>query len=57
MGISTPALAERVAPLVDAVVIGTPVVRALMTAYEQAPALTTTFAQALDLYATTETRT
>lgn len=57
VGISTPALAERVAPLVDAVVIGTPVVRTLMTAYEQAPALTTAFAQALDLYATTETRT
>ncbi|MEV5048702.1 tryptophan synthase subunit alpha [Streptomyces griseoincarnatus] len=56
VGISTPALAERVAPLVDAVVIGTPVVRALMTAPEQAPALTAAFAQALNPYATTETR-
>ncbi|RSS97482.1 tryptophan synthase subunit alpha [Streptomyces sp. WAC02707] len=35
VGISTPALAERVAPLVDAVVIGTPVVRALMASPEQ----------------------
>ena len=56
VGISTPALAARVAPLVDAVVIGTPVVRALMTAPEQAPALTTAFAQALNPHATTETR-
>nr|WP_307852285.1 tryptophan synthase subunit alpha [Streptomyces sp. b94] len=56
VGISTPALAERVAPLVDAVVIGTPVVRALMTAPEQAPVLTTAFAHALYPYATTETR-
>ncbi|MFC6702797.1 tryptophan synthase subunit alpha [Streptomyces thermocoprophilus] len=56
VGISTPALAERVAPLVDAVVIGTPVVRALMTAPEQAPALTTAFAQTLNPHATTETR-
>lgn len=56
VGISTPALAERVAPLVDAVVIGTPVDRALMTAPEQAPALTAAFAQALNPYATTETR-
>ncbi|MFE0796302.1 hypothetical protein ACFZAG_26675 [Streptomyces sp. NPDC012403] len=37
VGTSTPALAARVAPLVDAVVIGTPVVSALMTAPEQAP--------------------
>nr|WP_281403251.1 tryptophan synthase subunit alpha [Streptomyces plicatus] len=56
VGISTPALAECVAPLVDAVVIGTPVVRALMTAPEQGPALTAAFAQALNPYATTETR-
>ncbi|WP_267958036.1 tryptophan synthase subunit alpha [Streptomyces sp. CRB46] len=56
VGISTPALAERVAPLVDAVVIGTPVVRALMTAPEQAPAITTAFAQTLNPHATTETR-
>ncbi|MEV8293131.1 tryptophan synthase subunit alpha [Streptomyces rochei] len=56
VGISTPALAERVAPLVDAVLIGTPVVRALMTSPEQAPALTTAFAHALNPYATTETR-
>ncbi|MEW1872762.1 tryptophan synthase subunit alpha [Streptomyces caelestis] len=54
--ISTPALAERVAPLVNAVVIGTPIVRALMTAPERAPATTATFAQALNPYATTETR-
>ncbi|MFD5256825.1 tryptophan synthase subunit alpha [Streptomyces bobili] len=56
VGISTPALAERIAPLVDAVVIGTPIVRALMTAPAQAPALTAAFAQALNPYATTETR-
>ncbi|WP_276607453.1 tryptophan synthase subunit alpha [Streptomyces sp. A1499] len=56
VGISTPALAERVAPLVDAVVIGTPVVRTLMTAPERAPATTAAFAQALNPYATTETR-
>ncbi|WP_407555607.1 tryptophan synthase subunit alpha [Streptomyces sp. Pv4-95] len=47
VGISTPALATRVAPLVDAVVIGTPVVRALTTDPGQAPSLTAAFAQAL----------
>ena len=56
VGISTPALAARVAPLVDAVVIGTPVVRALTTAPEQAPALTAAFAQALNSHTATETR-
>ncbi|MEV5449628.1 hypothetical protein [Streptomyces sp. NPDC052535] len=40
----------------DTVVIGTPVVHALMTAPGQAPSLTTAFAQALNPYATTETR-
>ncbi|MGW5634991.1 hypothetical protein ACWEWQ_08950, partial [Streptomyces sp. NPDC003832] len=39
VGISTPALAAQVAPRVDAVVIGTPVVRALVSAPEQAPPL------------------
>ncbi|AZS87180.1 hypothetical protein ELQ87_25225 [Streptomyces griseoviridis] len=56
VGISAPVLAERVAPLVDAVVIGTPLVRALMTVPEQAPVLTAAFAQALNPYATTEAR-
>ncbi|MFE6160002.1 tryptophan synthase subunit alpha [Streptomyces sp. NPDC056486] len=56
VGISTPALAARVAPLVDAVVIGTPLVRALATDPGQAPALTAAFAQALTPNTTTETR-
>ncbi|WP_435851718.1 tryptophan synthase subunit alpha [Streptomyces misionensis] len=56
VGISTPALAARVAPLVDAVVIGTPVVRALTTDPERAPALTAAFAQALNLHTVMETR-
>ena len=56
VGISTPALAARVARLVDAVVIGTPVVRALTTDRERAPALTAAFAQALNLHTAMETR-
>ncbi|MGP3756878.1 tryptophan synthase subunit alpha [Streptomyces sp. IBSNAI001] len=47
VGISTPALAARIAPLVNAVVIGTPVVRALLTNPDQAPAVAASFAQAL----------
>ncbi|MEU3299700.1 tryptophan synthase subunit alpha [Streptomyces sp. NPDC006678] len=56
VGISTLALAARVAPLVDAVVIGTPVVRALATDPGQAPALAASFAQALRPTTLTETR-
>ncbi|WP_435853752.1 tryptophan synthase subunit alpha [Streptomyces purpurascens] len=37
VGVSTPALAARVAPLVDAIAIGTPVVRALATAPRAGP--------------------
>ncbi|WP_367435038.1 tryptophan synthase subunit alpha [Streptomyces celluloflavus] len=55
VGISTPDLAARVAPLVDAVVIGTPVVRALATDPGQAPALAASFAQALRPTTFTET--
>ncbi|MFJ8151136.1 tryptophan synthase subunit alpha [Streptomyces sp. NPDC094468] len=55
VGISTPALAARVALLVDAVVIGTPVVRALATDPAQAPDLTAAFAQALHPPTLTET--
>ncbi|WP_329112506.1 tryptophan synthase subunit alpha [[Kitasatospora] papulosa] len=47
VGISTPALAARIAPLVNAVIIGTPVVRALLTKPGQAPAVAASFAQAL----------
>ncbi|MFF4962327.1 tryptophan synthase subunit alpha [Streptomyces sp. NPDC001222] len=47
VGISTPALAARVAPLVKAVVIGTPIVRALATDPAQAPDVAAAFAQAL----------
>ncbi|MFE9367869.1 tryptophan synthase subunit alpha [Streptomyces sp. NPDC006978] len=47
VGISAPALAARIAPLVNAVVVGTPVVRALLTNPGQAPAVVTSFAQAL----------
>ncbi|MER6305000.1 tryptophan synthase subunit alpha [Streptomyces sp. NPDC001657] len=54
VGISTPALATRVAPLVDAVVIGTPVVRALTTDPGQAPALIAAFAKALRTPTSTE---
>ncbi|WP_238570649.1 tryptophan synthase subunit alpha [Streptomyces inhibens] len=56
VGISTPALAARVAPLVDAVVIGTPIVRALTTVPGQAPALAASFAQALRPTSLTENR-
>ncbi|MET8126468.1 tryptophan synthase subunit alpha [Streptomyces sp. NPDC005231] len=56
VGISTPALAARVAPLVDAVVIGTPIVRALTTDPDQVRALTAAFAQALIPNTATETR-
>ncbi|MFG2430287.1 tryptophan synthase subunit alpha [Streptomyces sp. NPDC048590] len=49
VGISSPALAAQVAPLVDAVVIGTPVVRALLAGPGQAPAVAASFAQALRL--------
>lgn len=56
VGISTPALATLVAPLVDAVVIGTPIVRALTNDPDQAPALTAAFAQALTPNTFTETR-
>ncbi|MGW2917788.1 tryptophan synthase subunit alpha [Streptomyces angustmyceticus] len=55
-GISTPALAARVAPVVDAVVIGTPVVRALGTAPGRAGEVTASFAQALQPPTFTETR-
>lgn len=47
IGISTPRLASTVAPHVDAVVIGTPIVRALATDPGHAPALAASFAQAL----------
>ncbi|WP_328844969.1 tryptophan synthase subunit alpha [Streptomyces sp. NBC_00258] len=47
VGISTPALAARVAPLVDAVVIGTPIVRALMAGPGLASDVTAAFAQTL----------
>ncbi|MEU1629221.1 tryptophan synthase subunit alpha [Streptomyces sp. NPDC020096] len=47
VGISTPALATAVAPLVDAVVIGTPVVRALNQGPDQASELLAAFAHAL----------
>ncbi|MFE4546655.1 hypothetical protein [Streptomyces sp. NPDC056785] len=56
VGISTPSVAAQVAPLVDAVVIGTPVVRALVSAPEQAPPLIARFAQALGPPTTTEPR-
>ncbi|MGW3862538.1 tryptophan synthase subunit alpha [Streptomyces sp. NPDC005047] len=56
VGISTPALAARVAPLVDAVVIGTPVVHALVSAPEQAPPLIAAFAQAIAPTTATEPR-
>ncbi|MER5440114.1 tryptophan synthase subunit alpha [Streptomyces sp. NPDC002790] len=47
VGISSPGLAARVAPLVDAVVIGTPIVRALLSDPAPAAAVTAAFAQAL----------
>ncbi|MFG3154036.1 tryptophan synthase subunit alpha [Streptomyces sp. NPDC048219] len=47
VGISSPDLAARVAPLVDAVVIGTPIVRALLPDPGPAAAVTAAFAQAL----------
>ncbi|MFG2628406.1 tryptophan synthase subunit alpha [Streptomyces sp. NPDC048473] len=47
VGISSPGLAARVAPLVDAVVIGTPIVRALLSDPAPAAAVTASFAQAL----------
>lgn len=47
IGISTPPLAATVAPLVDAVVIGTPVVRALQQGPEAATATVAAFAGAL----------
>ncbi|WP_329159955.1 tryptophan synthase subunit alpha [Streptomyces sp. NBC_01717] len=56
VGISAPGLAARVAPLVDAVVIGTPIVRALATAPGHAPVLAAAFARALRLTSLTESR-
>lgn len=56
VGVSTPALAAHVAPLADAVVIGTPIVQALDTGPAQAPLLTATFAQALRPSHPTENR-
>ncbi|MGV9625173.1 tryptophan synthase subunit alpha [Streptomyces sp. NPDC003487] len=56
VGISTPDLAARVAPLVDAVVIGTPIAHALLTDPGQAPALTAAFNRALNPRPLTETR-
>lgn len=47
VGISSPALAAHVAPLVDALVIGTPVVRALLSDPAPAAAVTAEFAHAL----------
>ncbi|MFC8639826.1 tryptophan synthase subunit alpha [[Kitasatospora] papulosa] len=47
VGISSPDLAARVAPLVDAVVIGTPIVQALLSDPAPAAAVTASFAQAL----------
>ncbi|MER5440844.1 tryptophan synthase subunit alpha [Streptomyces sp. NPDC002790] len=47
VGISSPGLAAHVAPLVDAVVIGTPIVRALLSDPAPAAAVTAAFAQAL----------
>ncbi|MFD4257606.1 tryptophan synthase subunit alpha [Streptomyces sp. NPDC058534] len=47
VGISSPDLAACVAPLVDAVVIGTPIVRALLSDPAPAAAVTAAFAQAL----------
>ncbi|MGF6945642.1 tryptophan synthase alpha subunit [Streptomyces auratus] len=56
VGISAPTLATRIAPLVDAVVIGTRIVRALLTDPGQAPDLTAAFAQALHPTPLTEHR-
>lgn len=47
IGISTPALAASVAPLVDAVAIGAPVVRALQQGRDAATATVAAFADAL----------
>ncbi|MFJ9085746.1 tryptophan synthase subunit alpha [Streptomyces sp. NPDC102384] len=47
VGISSPDLAARAAPLTDAVVIGTPIVRALRPDPALAAAVTASFAQAL----------
>ncbi|WND40242.1 tryptophan synthase subunit alpha [Streptomyces sp. BB1-1-1] len=47
VGISSPGLAASVAPLVDAVVIGTPIVRALLSDPAPAGSVTAAFAQAL----------
>ncbi|ROQ70145.1 tryptophan synthase alpha chain [Streptomyces sp. 840.1] len=47
VGISSPGLAAHVAPMVDAVVIGTPIVRALLSDPAPAAAVTASFAQAL----------
>lgn len=47
VGISSPGLAAAVAPLVDAVVIGTPIVRALLSDPAPATAVAASFAQAL----------
>ncbi|MCE4948409.1 tryptophan synthase subunit alpha [Streptomyces albulus] len=44
IGVSTPAKAAAVAPLVDAVIIGTPIVRALTTTPHNAPQLVADFA-------------
>ncbi|WP_241720816.1 tryptophan synthase subunit alpha [Streptomyces lydicus] len=56
VGISTPALAARVAPAVNGVVIGTPVVRALATTPGRAGEVAAAFAQALHTPTSTETR-
>lgn len=47
VGISTPRLAADVAPLVDAIVIGSPVVRALQRGSEESSELVAAFAEAL----------
>ncbi|MFB7630530.1 tryptophan synthase subunit alpha [Streptomyces sp. NPDC056149] len=47
IGLSTPAKAALVAPLVDAVLIGTPIVRALTTAPHNTPQLVAKFAAAI----------
>ncbi|WP_274912503.1 tryptophan synthase subunit alpha [Streptomyces sp. WZ-12] len=47
IGVSTPAKAAAVAPLVDAVIIGTPIVRALTTTPHNTPSMVAQFAAAV----------
>ncbi|MCZ0974361.1 tryptophan synthase subunit alpha [Streptomyces albulus] len=50
IGVSTPAKAAAVAPLVDAVIIGTPIVRALTTTPHNAPQLVADFAASVSAH-------